>query len=110
MTVREILEGTLALIEPASHHTTKVLARDRDGKSVAPTSPYACRWCVIGGLLKVAGRDRLSHAGPDAQALGLLDQQMNGHLSVSRRNDIEGHCGAVSMLKRAIASLDGSTA
>ena len=53
---KDVLLAALFLLQDESKWTQQAHARNRNGTSVRPTSPYAVCWCVLGAVAKVSNR------------------------------------------------------
>lgn len=62
MKSRELILAAADLIEQPGCWTQEVLARDKKGDPINPTSPQAVRWCAIGAIRKIGGDDELAIA------------------------------------------------
>lgn len=53
----DALRELRTLLEDPDHWTTGAFACDELGRRVNPSNSKACRWCLTGGIYKVAGDD-----------------------------------------------------
>lgn len=51
----EVLIALRELLSERSRWTKRTLARDKESKEVNPADDKACKWCILGGLMKVTG-------------------------------------------------------
>ena len=98
-----LLDRALDVFDGSGVHSVGALARDKDGKRVRPSSPYAVRFDANGALCRVAKADRLDATPALALATDLTAQAAleRGYTSATRCNDLMGKPGAVWMLRRA---------
>lgn len=90
-------------------HTTRTLARDKNGQTVNPTSPYAVQWCALGLILNARAVDSLDHPDvfPATQIMRLAACEQ-GYRATSVANDLHGRAGAMRLFTRSIELLDTS--
>lgn len=53
-----LLERAVDILSDPTRWTNRVMARDKGGNEVQPSSAQACQWCVLGALYKAAQEER----------------------------------------------------
>ena len=102
-TTKGILEDALELIEDPDRWTRGFYARDAEGVSVDPYSERACRFCALGAVARISGRDIVPIA-PWAR----LDEAARaaGFPGARTLNDTGTHDDVVTAFRRAIANCE----
>ena len=108
MNAVEILKRAKRRIENPRHWCVGANGRDRQGKSVFPWSPDACRWCAYGAI-DAAELPHIRHA---LEYLDAAAFEVSGEIEDARVdlvNDHFGHAAVMKMYDLAIAKAEGET-
>lgn len=104
-TVLSVLQGARDLLQDPARWCQGASAKNVSGRFVAPASPAASRWCLLGAVeasLVKQGND--GHSGSRAVALLYYEvgkrRGENAHTSVF--NDTSTHADVISLLDAAI--------
>jgi len=101
MILSDIFDRAADVIEPDGAWIQGRAAAGADIETIEPRDPRACRWCVLGAILKVMGR---KEAGFDAAVITMA-RHVRG--KVHQWNDTEGRTQAeVVATLRALASAE----
>jgi hypothetical protein len=104
MKALEILIGARALIADKRRWSQGVVARAVGGSPVNIHSMYACSWCAVGAVHRVAGDEA---TGTLVQAKRYLSEacQRLGYELIAVANDYGGHEVVLAAFDSAIARL-----
>ena len=95
------LEAVRNLISDERHWTKGQYARDERGKSVHPSSPTACKWCLTGAIDRAIDKDE----DKQLAELYIRTTAAYGYESLAVFNDYSSHKEVIDALDYTIEAL-----
>jgi len=93
------------LLTPKENWTTGAYARNELNRAVLTSDPTACKFCLVGGLRRVASAIDLNNALYPVMLDAVsdqIDQGYHGQASIIKFNDSMGHSEVLNMLDNTI--------
>lgn len=99
MTLKTDLCAVRDLISNSNNWTQLVNAEDIHGQTVNPLSPKACKWCLMGAIIKATSKPE--------NIVNLFDETLRGfanaQVKITSFNDNSQHKEVINLLDKLIA-------
>lgn len=106
ITELQVLKGARELLSDESKWAKGFFAFDKDGERCGACSPEACKFCLIGAMRKVAGRD----TSVTVNCLTEIYNYLGHNLAADWNDDADRkHSEVIDLLNKTIARLESVT-